>query len=118
MAATPPLDRPVTEFLSQTAFTLRADLSIDQALAVLREGQALPGGQVVYFYVVNEQGQLVGILPTRQFILSPGNARVSDLMTRELVALSAQETLFDALELYYAVPFGGDGGIKRVNRHG
>jgi magnesium transporter len=100
MAGTPPLDHPVTEFLSHAEFTLREDLTIDGALALLREGKEVPAGQVIYFYVINADGRLVGILPTRQLILSPGAARVADLMVRDMVTLSAKETLFDALELF------------------
>src|SRR5437773_9141243 len=96
MATTPPLDRPVTEFISTTAFTLREDETIDGALGQLREGKGMPGGagQVVYFYVVDGEGRLVGILPTRQLILSAGTMRVSDVMVREMITLSAKETLF------------------------
>jgi magnesium transporter len=112
MATLPALDRPVTEFLAPAAFTLREDLTIDEALAALRGeprtgsqsaggGGARPGpSPVAYFYILNQAGELVGVVPTRRLILSPGNARIADLMTRELIVLSDRETLFDALELF------------------
>src|ERR1035437_9956407 len=103
-----PLDRPVTQCLSHAAVTLRENLTIDQALAALRSGQLgvpAPGqtstpSQVLYFYVVNATDQLVGVLPARQLILSPGTALVGDVMTREIVTLRQKETLFDAMELF------------------
>ena len=108
MATVPALDRPVTEFLAPAAFTLRDNLTIDEALEALRSGPH-PGlsrgvgrdapSPVAYFYILNEAGELVGVVPTRRLILSPGSARIADLMTRELIALSERETLYDALEL-------------------
>ena len=103
MAATvPSLDRPVTEFLSHAAFTLREDLTIEQALALLRANPspAAAQSQVIYFYVVNGEEKLVGILPARHLILSPGSARVGELMMRDIVVLNRHETLADALELF------------------
>lgn len=96
------LNRPVTEFLSGTAFTLREDFTIDQALEALRSAKpSTPSqSQVMYFYVVNAQEKLVGVLPARNLVLSPGNTRVSDIMMRQLIMLHQKETLFDALELF------------------
>lgn len=91
------LDRPVTEFLSHAAATLRDDLTIDQALASLR-GSRL--GQVLYFYVIDDNERLVGVLPSRQLIVSAGDAKVSELMNRGMIALTQRDTLFDALELF------------------
>jgi magnesium transporter len=115
MTNVPALDRPVTEFLSPAAFTLREDLTIDQALAALRAGardvqkNSGSGGNggagkgpapVAYLYVVNEREELVGVMPMRRMIMAPGETRIGDLMTREAIALGERETLFDALELF------------------
>ena len=120
------LDRPVTEFLSGAAFTLREDLTIDGALATLRAMQnpgALPS-QVVYFYVVNEQERLVGVLPVRSLVLLPGHTKIADIMMRQIIMLHKKETLFDALELFamhrlLAIPVVDDGnrflGIVEVS---
>jgi magnesium transporter len=95
------LDRPVTEFLSRTAATLRHTWTVDEALGHLRSGsEAVGEGQAVYFYVLDEGGKLVGVLPARQLILSAGDARIADPMMREVIAMGANETLFDALELF------------------
>jgi magnesium transporter len=96
------LDRPVTDFLSDAALTLREDLTLDEALANLRGRPASARGQtqVIYLYVTNEREQLVGVLPVRHLILSPGDARVGSIMIREIIAMGRNETLFDALELF------------------
>jgi magnesium transporter len=91
------LEKPVTEFLSHAAATLRADMTIDEALQSLRGSRH---GQVLYFYVVDERARLVGVLPSRQLIISEGNRKIADLMNRGIIALTQRDTLFDALELF------------------
>lgn len=102
MAQTVPLDRAVTAFMTDAAVTLREEWTIDGALGQLRAHPpaAGAGSQVLYFYVVNGAEQLVGVLSARALVLSPGEARVGELMTRGIITLSEKETLFDALELF------------------
>src|SRR4051812_21639639 len=95
------LDRPVSEFLSTAAFTLPENLTMDEALARLRgRGNATAKSQVAYFYVLNEKDQLAGVLPARKLLMSPGSAKVGDVMLKEIVALRSTEKLADALELF------------------
>jgi len=95
------LDRPVAEFLSIAAFTIPENLTMDEALTRLRGGgPATAKSQVAYFYVLDEKDRLAGVLPARKLLMSPGSARVGDMMLREIVALRGSEKLADALELF------------------
>ncbi|HWB52732.1 MAG TPA: magnesium transporter [Tepidisphaeraceae bacterium] len=96
------LDRPVTAVLSTAAVTLRQNLTVDEALRELRTRPPAtrPQAQILYFYVLNDQDQLVGVLSTRALLLSEGSALLCELMTCNLITLSNHETLSDALELF------------------
>ncbi len=95
------IDRKVTAFLTDAAVTLEEGWTVEEAVARLRsQPPAQKGSQVLYFYVVNQAEQLVGVLAARALILGAGAARVGDLMTRGLVTLSENETLADAMELF------------------
>jgi magnesium transporter len=96
----PLLDRPVSAFISPDAITLRADLSIDAALAQLRARPAPSSTRIIYFYVVDAEDHLLGVLSTRRLILAPASATVRDLMTPNPITLRRTDTLFDALELF------------------
>ena len=93
-----PLDRPVGDFVSSQAVTLPDHFTVDDALASLRPHP--PDAPVIYFYVLNPERQLVGVLPARRLLLSPGSSPIRSLMTTSLITLRATDTLFDAMELF------------------
>jgi magnesium transporter len=78
--------------------TLRPDQSIEEALASLREQEVAE--RVIYLYVTDQDGKLVGVLPTRRLLMSPPNARVGDVMVRGVVAMPESATLLDAAEYF------------------
>ncbi|HUG92920.1 MAG TPA: magnesium transporter [Planctomycetaceae bacterium] len=59
-----------------------------------------PAGRIVYFYVVDDEGRLQGVVPTRRLLLSPPDTPVKDIMVRDVVTLPADATVFDACELF------------------
>ena len=64
---------------------LREDMTIEEALAVIRENGV--GERIVYFYVVDAEDRLVGVLPTRRFLVAVPEARLSELMIRRVVSI-------------------------------
>lgn len=105
-----PMDRPVREALAagpragQGGLTLRASWTVDQATAQLRAAPITPDQHVLYFYVLSESPQtpdrLVGVIPARRLLLSPGQATLQEIMDRTLITLRDTDTLFDACELF------------------
>ena len=72
--------------------------TVGEALDGLR--QHPPRGRIIYFYVVDEQGRLHGVVPTRRLILSPREQALADIMVRRIVALPAEATVEDACEFF------------------
>ena len=72
--------------------------TVAQALADARASRTT--GRIVYFYVVDEQDRLKGVLPTRRLLLSEPETPVADIMIREIIALPADCTLADACEFF------------------
>jgi magnesium transporter len=71
--------------------------------------------RIVYFYVVDEDGRLQGVVPTRRLLLSPPSTPVSKIMVRRAIALSSRATLLDACEMFIfhrlmALPITDDEG--------
>lgn len=56
--------------------------------------------RIVYLYVVDEDGTLAGVLPTRRLLMAPADAPIRSLMIREVVTLPEDATLLDACELF------------------
>jgi NhaA family Na+:H+ antiporter len=69
-----------------------------EALDWLR--QHPPPGRVIYFYVVDEDGRLRGVLPTRRLLLCPPQTPLADIMIARVVAIPAAATVLDACEFF------------------
>ncbi len=57
-------------------------------------------GRIIYFYVVDQQDRLQGVIPTRRLLLNPPETPLADIMVRQVVALPATATLLDACEFF------------------
>jgi magnesium transporter len=96
--STTPLDDPITRHLRRTFVAIREELSVAQALEQLR-GQQLPE-QIVYFYVVDAAGRLLGVIPTRRMLMSDPATTVGALCVRKVVAIPDTATVLDACEFF------------------
>ncbi len=74
-----------------------------EALSAIRERQL--GERIVYFYVVDGQGRLVGVVPTRRLLTAPLATPLAEIMVRSVTALPARATVFDACEVFATTRF-------------
>jgi magnesium transporter len=92
------LDDPVMQHAHQNFVRLRADETVGTALArVQRSGVE---GRIVYFYVVDAEDRLQGVVPTRRLLLKSADAPIADIMERRVVAVPKAATLLDACEFF------------------
>lgn len=92
------LDEPVSRHVHQKYIRLSAGQTVAQALHQIRQtGQE---GWIVYFYVVDDQNRLVGVIPARRLLLNPPEARIDDLMERKVISLPQSATLLEACEFF------------------
>ncbi len=95
---TPHLDDPVLDHMRRDFASLGTDLTVEQALAEIRR-QGI-GERIVYFYVVDEERRLVGVLPVRRLLTGSLGDRLSSLMLTRLVVLPQTATVLEACELF------------------
>lgn len=77
---------------------LGGNLTVQQALDAIRKEEL--GEKIVYFYVVDDQGVLVGVLPTRRLLGAHPDQKLSDLMVSNVVTIPETATVLDACELF------------------
>lgn len=77
---------------------LRIDHTVGEALAALR--QSPPPTRIVYFYVVDDDGRLEGVIPTRALLLRPPETRITDIMLKNVIAIPSSATVLDACEFF------------------
>lgn len=92
------LTEPVTGHMHQNFTRLDSDQTVGEALDWLRTHP--PPGRIIYFYVVDREGHLQGVVPTRRLVLSSATTPLTDIMVRKLIALPAQATVLDACEFF------------------
>src|SRR5262245_27451320 len=92
------LDDPITAHLRREFTPLRVNQTVGAALDWLR--RHAPPGPIIYFYVVDADGRLQGVVPTRGLILHNPDTALDDIMIRRVVALPATSTVLDACEFF------------------
>lgn len=92
------LHGPVHEHMRTDFVQLDPDLTVAQALEVIREKQ--PAGRIIYFYVADGDGRLRGVVPTRRLLLSPRDQRLSQIMVEPVVVIPRNATVLDACEFF------------------
>ena len=92
------LDAPVTRHMRRNFTRLCSDQTVGQALEALRREP--PPERIIYFYVVDDAGRLVGVVPTRYLVLSQAERPLGEIMIRKLVTLPDSATVRDACEFF------------------
>ena len=98
MDQTQHLQEPVLAHARKDFTTLRRDLTVQQALdAIRRHGVA---EKIVYFYVLDADDRLVGVVPTRRLLTAPLDKPVAEIMIGRVIAIPQTATLLEACELF------------------
>lgn len=89
---------PILKYARQDFAKLPHRLTVQEALdAIRRQGI---GEKIVYFYVVDEQDRLVGVVPTRRLLTAPLAERLEEIMIRRLVVIPHTATVLEACEQF------------------
>ncbi len=69
-------------------------ISSEKAIRLLKQQERR--SEVLYIYVVNSHEQLVGVISFRQLVLSKGDEKLSELMQKEPISITVDQTQEDA----------------------
>src|SRR2546430_11288932 len=82
---------------------LDANMSVADALdRIRREGV---GERVIYFFAIDSEKRLVGVLPTRRLLTAALETRLEEIMVRRVVAIPATATVLEACEFFVLYKF-------------
>lgn len=99
----PDFSSPVIEHARKDFPLLDADMTVGQALErIRREGV---GERVIYFFAVDSDKRLVGVLPTRRLLTAALETPLNEIMVRRVVAIPATATVLDACEFFVLYKF-------------
>jgi Mg/Co/Ni transporter MgtE len=92
------LNQPVLTIASKNFIILNENFTIQQALDDIRQHKV--GDRIVYFYVVDSDDHLVGVVPTRRFLTAPLDRRLSDVMIGQIMTIPESARILDAWVLF------------------
>jgi magnesium transporter len=99
----PDFDSPVLAHARKDFPILDADMTVGDALdRIRREGV---GERVIYFYAIDEQKRLAGVVPTRRLLTAPLESPLREIMVRRVIAIPATATVLDACEFFVLYKF-------------
>jgi magnesium transporter len=102
-AGIPDFNSPVLEHARKDFPLLDAEMTVAEALErVRREGV---GERVIYFFAVDADRRLAGVLPTRRLLTAPLETPLRDIMVRRVVAIPANATVLEACEFFVLYKF-------------
>ena len=96
-------DEPVIAHARKDLPLLRADMSVADALETIRREGV--GERIIYFYAVDQNQRLVGVLPTRRLLTAPLDATLETIMVRRVAAIPATATVLEACEFFVLYKF-------------
>src|SRR5256884_1367669 len=103
VAGIPDFSSRVIEHARKDFPLLDADMTVGQALdRIRREGV---GERVIYFFAVDSDKRLVGVLPTRRLLTAALETPLKEIMVRRVVAIPATATVLDACEFFVLYKF-------------
>lgn len=96
----PTLTDPVAKHVTKVDTTVHAEMTIAEAISELRTRNI--AHHITYFYVIDTDDKLVGVVSSRSLLLADPATKISSEMDSRILSLKSTLTLEDALE-YFAM---------------
>ncbi|MBN1983511.1 MAG: CBS domain-containing protein, partial [Chitinivibrionales bacterium] len=88
------LNQPILSVSRTDVTTLYEDLTVQQALDDIRLRGV--GDKIVYFYVIDRDDRLAGVIPTRRLLTAPLEQRLSKVMVQRIITIPQSATVVEA----------------------
>jgi magnesium transporter len=92
------IHEPVAAHMRRDYTSLQVDQTISHALDSLRTQNLAE--KIIYFYVLDHDGKLVGVLPTRRLLMSKPHEKLADIMVQRVVSIPDTMSVLDACEFF------------------
>ena len=93
------MQRPVRDFAGSDFVQLSLTMRVDEALQLIRNYHSA-GQSLIYFYVVDDDFRLVGVLQTRTLLTAQPDESLADVMIRRVIAIPETATVLEACEFF------------------
>jgi len=88
------LNDPISRHMHGGFARVLVDQTVGEALETVRRQP--PEGRIIYFYVLDQENRLTGVVPTRRLLLNPPEKPIAEIMVREVIAVPQTATVLEA----------------------
>jgi len=92
------LDDLVVNHMRADSPRLQLEQTVGEALLSIRENP--PENRIIYFYVVDVENRLKGVVPTRRLLLNSSDKLVKEIMVGSVLTIPDSATVLDACEFF------------------
>jgi len=92
------LEEPITPYIRRDFDAFLDTATVSDVLRSLRSRQST--GNIIYLYITDAEGRLVGVVPTRRLLTSDEHTPMRDIMIGNLVKIRDTASIMDACELF------------------
>ena len=92
-------------FISKDFIAISEDETVENAIAILRKQKTDSQSKLTYVYVINEKGQLTGVLQTRDLLLEDLSKKIQLIKKESVASVSDKSSLEQATDLFNSYPF-------------
>lgn len=96
------LSRKAEEFASPVETVLDQSLTVREAMKDLRTRKIKQ--DIIYFYAVDKEGKLQGVVSTRELLLAGPEDKIKDIMLKKVIKIRGSHSLRDVMELFERHP--------------
>jgi magnesium transporter len=97
------LQEPVLGVARKDFNALRKEWTVQEALQAIR--RQVVGEKIIYFYVTDETGRLLGVVPTRRLLTAAPEMRLAEIMIEKIISIPDTATVFEACEYFVLYRF-------------
>ncbi|NGX47020.1 MAG: Magnesium transporter MgtE [Chlamydiae bacterium] len=91
------LHRRVGDFISPVHTNIKVNQTVEEAIAYIRQHPTRE--KIFYFYVIDSDMHLKGVVSTRRLLLSPLDKKIHEILEEHVISISANHTLREAMEI-------------------
>lgn len=92
------LNDPVTLHMGPASPLLSVDHTVSESLDLVRASKDV--GRVIYFYVVDRERRMQGVVAVRKLLLSQPETKIAEIMTTRIIEIPSTATVLDACEFF------------------
>jgi len=109
-------DESAGGIMNPVVLTVFADMDVDGVLKTIRKKAEKDNMDLYYVYVVDKQDHLLGVASLRKLLTAPVHQKITDLMTKDIVALHVDDLQDYIAEVFMKYQFNALPVVDLYNR--